>query len=181
MIEIFDSFEQRSDEWFEKCLGSIGGSSISKVAAKGEGKQRKQLLYDMVGEIISGKKKESYTNQYMQLGTENESEARDYYSLITGNEVRQVALIKDYPHKHVSPDGLIVDDGMLEIKNVIPSVFVEYKITGSIPTAYRRQMQWGLSRSGRTWCDYSVYCSDFVGKCDPISIVRVERDDKEIR
>src|SRR4030042_271534 len=117
----------------------------------------------------------------MQLGTENESEARDYYSLITGNEVRQVALIKDHPHKHVSPDGLIGDDGMLEIKNVIPSVFVEYKLTSAIPTAYRRQIQWSLSRSGRIWCDYSVYCHDFGGKCDPISIVHVERCAKEVR
>ena len=180
MIEIIEHIEQGSEEWHRYRIGSIGGSRISRVAAKGEGKMRKQLLYDTVGEIISGEIKDSYTNKYMQDGTENEDEARQYYSLITGNEVHQVALIRDQPHKHVSPDGLIGDGGMVEIKNVIPSVFVEYRLTGAIPIAYRRQMQWGLKRSGRAWCDYVVYCKAFVGKADPMVVVRIERMEKEI-
>lgn len=181
MLEIIDHIQQGSDEWFREKIGSIGGSSIGKIAAKGEGKQRKQMLFDMAGEIISGAKKVTFSNGHMENGTAFEEECRDYYCLQNDCEIKQVALIRDQPHKHYSPDGLKGEDGLIEIKCVIPSVFIEYKLTGTIPTGYRRQMQWGLKRTGRSFCDYTVYCRDFVGKCDPMIVKRVERDEKEIR
>jgi hypothetical protein len=176
---IYDEFDQQSPEWETLRLGSIGGSRIGTVASKGTGRQT--LLYSMAGEIISCKKKETYSNQYMVDGINFEDDARQYYSVIAGNEVRQVALIKDGEHKHVSPDGLVGGTGMIEIKNVIPSTFIAYASTGSIDTGYRRQMQWGLKRSRRQWCDYILYCKDFEGKCDPMIVTRVDRDEKEIR
>ena len=186
MIEIIDSFIQGSDDWQKARIGSIGGSSISAVAAKGRGgesKGRKQLLYDMAGEILSGVKKNGYTNKYMEDGVELEDKARTHYCLQNLCEVRQVALIRDAPHKHCSPDGLVGEDGMIEIKCVIPSTFVAYCDGMSIPTDYRRQVQWSLRRTGRAWCDFVVYCDLLEGrlKGDNMLVYRVPCDQKEMR
>ena len=86
--------EQGSQEWFDARLGSIGGSSIASVVAKGQGKMRKNLLYRLAGEILSGEKYESYTNDNMQRGIELEDKARREYEFATGKEVKQVGLIK---------------------------------------------------------------------------------------
>ncbi len=185
MIEVIDCFQQGSEAWNIARVGSIGGSSISAVAAKGRGgesKGRKQLLYDMAGEILSGVKKSGYANKAMEDGVTLEPKARTHYCLQNLCEVRQVALIRDAPHKHCSPDGLVGEDGMIEIKCVIPSTFVAYCDGMSMPTDYRRQVQWGLKRSGRTWCDYLVYCELFEGKLrgDNMLTTRIGRDEKEI-
>lgn len=178
-MEIITSFIQGSPEWLQARIGSIGGSAISKAVAKGEGKLRKQLLYDMVGEIISGENKVGYKNHYMDEGLKYEPEARSLYELRFDCNVEQVAMIRNGPNKHTSPDGLIGVDGMLEIKTVIPSVFVEAKLTGKIPTGYRKQMQWGLAQAQRKYCDYAVYCP-YLKDIDPLLVIRLKRDEKEI-
>ena len=160
-------------------LGSLGGSTISSAVAKGEGKQRKSLMYALVGELLAGQKRETFKTQPMLDGLAYEEEARQLYSLITDNVVEQIAMFKYDPYRHYSPDGVIGDDGLLELKTVIPSTWVEYKITGSIPTDYRRQMQYGLFISGRLWCDYAVYCPA-IKEVLPLIIRRLVRDEKEI-
>jgi len=170
---------QGSDEWHNLRIGSIGGSGISKVMAKGEGKTRKQLLYDMVGEMLSGRKKDGFVSGPMKDGVLFEDEARNLYSFMTDAEVVQIGFFQGKPHTHFSPDGCVGDNGIIEIKTVIPSTFVEYKLSGKIPADYRRQMQWGLHISGREWCDYVVY-SPAVKNTVPLIVRRLDRDEKEI-
>lgn len=86
--------DQLSDEWFKARIGSIGGSSISAVMAKGQGKTRKTLMYRLAGEILSGEKYEGYHNEHMDRGIDQESEARNMYEFIKGSEVKIVGLIK---------------------------------------------------------------------------------------
>lgn len=178
-MEIITDCVQGDDAWSKLRIGSLGGSSISKAVAKGEGKVRKQLLYDMVGEILSGEKKDGYRNTYMEEGLKYEDEARSLYAFRDDVQVEQIAMFRDGPHKHASPDGLIGADGMIEIKTVIPSVYVEAKLTEKIPTNYKKQMLWGLKRSGRLFCDYTVYCP-YVKDIDPLLVIRVERNENEI-
>jgi putative phage-type endonuclease len=179
MIEIITSFNQLDYEWHKARIGSIGGSSIGKAVAKGEGKVRKQLLYDMVGEILSGEKKDTFKTFHMDEGNKYEPEARDLYAFRYDVEVEQIAMFRDGPHKHASPDGLIGEYGLLEIKTVIPSVFVEHKLTKSIPTAHKKQMQWALRCSGRRWCDYAVYCP-YIKDIDNLLVIRVKQNPKDI-
>lgn len=180
-MEIIDTINQLSPEWMALRIGSIGGSSISKAVAKGEGKVRKQLMWDLVGELISGKKKENKKVTYeMQEGIIWEPKARSLYELVNGAEVRQIALIKDGPHKHVSPDGLVGKDGGVEIKIAIPSVFAETKVTRKIATDRRKQCQWFLKRSNRKWVDYVMYCPYLLDDIFPMFTMRLERDEKEI-
>ena len=179
-MEIFDTFDQMSPEWMALRVGSIGGSSISKAVAKGEGKVRKQLMWDLVGELMSGKKKEGFVSFEMQEGMKYEPVARSFYVQHYEVEVRQVAIIKDGPHKHVSPDGLIGNQGSIEIKIAIPSVFAETKVTKKIATDRRKQMQWTLKRAQRSWIDYVMYCPYLLDDIFPMFVMRLERDEQEI-
>ena len=82
-------------------------------------------------------------------------------------------------HKHYSPDGLVGDDGMIEIKSVIPAVQVETILSGKVPAAYRKQIQWGLHICQRKWCDFVSYSPLIADQ--PLFILRVERDEKLIK
>ena len=177
-MQILD-YAQGSDEWFEARIGSIGGSSIADVVAGGKGIVRSKLMYRLAGEILSGVKYEGYTNPHMERGVEQEAEARDMYSFITGNDVEQIGLIKLTDYKHESPDGLVGDDGKIEIKCTIPSVHIETIISDKAPSAYRKQMQWGVYISERKWCDFVSYSPLVAVK--PIWIKRVERDEDLIK
>lgn len=149
--------EQLSEEWMQARLGSIGGSSIASVVAGGQGKMRKNLMYRLAGEILSGEKYESYSNQHMERGIEQEAKAKDLYQFVTGNKVEQVGLVKDSDHKHFSPDGLVGDDGIIEIKCVIPSVHIETIMSDCVPSAYRKQCAWGQHICQRKWVDFVSY------------------------
>jgi len=178
MAEIIEC-DQLSDEWMEHRIGSIGGSSIASVVAGGQGKMRKNLLYRLAGEILTGSKYEGYRNADMDRGIEQEGEAREIYQFITENEVTQIGLVKHSEHKHYSPDGLIDPEGMIEIKCQVPSVHIEMIDTGKIGNQYTKQIQWGLSICERQWCDFISYSPLIIDK--PVWIKRFTRDEDLIK
>jgi len=171
--------DQGSDEWFKHRIGSIGGSSIASVVAGGQGKMRKSLLYRLAGEILSGVKYEGYKNADMDRGVEQEADARNVYAMENEIEVQQVGLIKESEFKHYSPDGLVGDDGLIEIKCVIPSVHIETIDTEKIDGGYYKQIQWGLYICQRKWCAF-ISWSPRVEDC-PIWAKPFERDEKLIK
>lgn len=177
-MEIIDC-KQLSQEWFEHCLGSIGGSSISSVMAKGKGKMRKNLLYRLAGEILSGIPYESYSNYHMERGVELEKDAVDNYFAVTGNEVESVGLVRESEHKHYSPDSWINPNGILEIKCPIPSVHIEVVLQNKIPPEYRKQCQWGLFICQCDYVDFVSYSPNVYEK--PIWIIRSGRDEELIK
>lgn len=177
-MEIIKNIDQGDDAWFKLRIGSLGGSSIGKATAKGAGKTRNSLMYQMVGEILSGQKHEGYHNHHMERGNELEDEARRAYMQETYSVVEQVAMFKYSDHTHFSPDGYMPDQGgIIEIKCVIPSVHVETIISGKVPSAYRKQVYWGMA-GGCEFCDFVSYSPTV--KPRPIWIKRVHRDDKII-
>ena len=171
--------EQGTPEWFEARIGSIGGSSISSVCAKGTGKMRSNLLYRLAGEILSGEKYIGYKNDYMDYGTEMEPEARFCYGVKNNVDVFEIGLVRLDQYKHFSPDGLVGDDGIIEIKCVIPSVHVATICSDKIPSEYRKQVQWGLFITDRKWVDFISYCPKIVDM--PLFIKRTGRDEKLIK
>lgn len=178
-MKIIRDINQGDQEWFDLRIGSIGGSSIGKATAGGAGKVRSQLLYQMAGEILSGEKYEGFHNHHMDRGIELEAEARNAYMEETYSIVEQVAMFKYSDHEHFSPDGDMPDqNGIIEIKCVIPSVHVETILADKVPSSYRKQVQWGM-KGGRDFCDFVSYCPAI--KDRPIWIKRVERDDKVIK
>ena len=171
--------EQGGEQWHLERLGRPSASRFGEiVTTKGEpSKQAEKYLYALAGERIVGVAPESYQNAAMVRGLELEPEARQVYELLHDVEVEQVGTC--YPDEQkrygASPDGLVGEDGLLEIKAPSLPVAVEYLMAGKCPTKYICQVQGQLLVTGRAWCDFLSY---FPG-LTPL-VVRVERDDKLI-
>jgi hypothetical protein len=177
-MKIIKNIEQGTDEWFKLRLGSIGGSSIGKVCTGGKGATRTKILHEKIGEILSGKPAVGYKFPHADRGVENEPHARTLYSFMRDVEVEEIAMIKEGKHRHYSADGLVGENGLVEIKTRIPSIYVEAVLRKTMPTSDKRQMQWGLFISQREWVDYIQYCPEI--EDNPILIQRIERDEKLI-
>lgn len=174
---IIENFEQCSQEWFAARLGRPSASQFDKIiTTKGErSKQRTKYMYQLAGERISGAREESYTNAAMQRGTEMEPEARSLYELLHDVQVDQVGMCyKDEARLFsCSPDGLVGDNGGLEIKCPSMAVHIEYLIGGKLPTDYFQQVHGSLLITGREWWDFASYYPGI----KPL-IVRVYPDEK---
>jgi len=188
MIMIKD-IQQRSEEWLRLRIGSVGGSGVKNATAGGKGKVRNDYMYKKAHEILSGKIAELYTNDAMQLGTDSEPLSRKDYEFIHDKQVDQIAMVKASEHKHCSPDGLVGDDGMIEIKNTNGKNFVEIVHRDRVPPEHKKQIQWGLFICERDWCDFIQACwirdeyNEIVPQYPdlPIFVRRVYRDEDFIK
>lgn len=180
-----DQLIQGSDEWKQARVGSLGASRLQDAIAKtktGYGASRANLMAELICERLTGKAAEKFVSAAMQYGTETEPEARDTYIFSSGNSVEQVGLIRHptIEQSHASPDGLVGDDGMLEIKCPQPAAHLDTLLNGKIPERYVTQMMWQLACSGRRWVDYVSYNSSFPDHMR-LYVHRIERDDKLIK
>ena len=170
---------QGSSEWFAAKAGVPSASNFDKiVTSKGEpSKQREKYMYQLAGERITGKPEETYQNAVMQRGIDMESEARNLLELLHDVKIEPVGLC--FPDEKrmcaASPDGLIGDDGVVEIKCPIISTHVKYLLGGGLPIEYFEQTQGQLYVTGRKYC---VFISYYPG-LKPL-IVRVERNEQFI-
>lgn len=176
--------EQRTDEWFAARLGKVTASKVADVIAKtktGYSASRENYMTQLICERLTGKKQESYSNAAMDWGTENEPYARAAYEAASNVLVDEVGII-DHPFLPMcaaSPDGLVNDDGMVEIKCPNTATHFETLLAGKIPSKYVPQVQWQMACANRLWNDFVSF--------DPrapeglqLFITRVDRDDKYI-
>ena len=177
-IEIFEC-EQGSPEWFSVRLGMPTASEFATLLSTGrsggESKTRRTYLYKLAGERITGTPMESYTNKYMERGKALEPEARNYYAFLTNSKLQRVGFIKN-TNKGCSPNSLIGNDGMLEVKTEAPHLLIERLETDKLPDDHYAQLQGNLWVSEREWIDALIY---FPGM--PASLKRVFRSDEYIR
>lgn len=177
-MQIFDC-PQGSDDWFAARLGVPTASRFSDVIAKkgprgGIPKGRQTYLYKLAGEILSGQPMDSYSNHHMERGSENESEARDLYCLLSGNDVEQVGFIKN-GNCGASPDGLVGGDGLVEIKDCLAHIQIARLLDGGLPPEHKAQVQGQMMVCERSWCDFVSHSKGI----KPL-VVRVERDEQYI-
>jgi len=167
--------EQGTEPWLRARLGLPTASEFSTVMAKGKdgGKSltRKTYMLKLAGEILTGEPMESYSNQHMERGKEQEAEAREAYELMRDVDTKQVGFIVN-GDKGCSPDSLIGEDGALEIKTALPHIQVERLLKGELPPEHRAQVQGVMWVAERQWLDFVSYCPRL-----PLLIVRVPRDD----
>lgn len=177
-MEVFD-IDQGGEAWFRARMGLPTASEFATVLAKGTGggdsKTRRTYLYKLAGEIITGEPMESYSNAHMERGKAWEDEARDRYAFITACEPRRVGFIRN-GRKGASPDSLIGDDGMVEIKTKLPHLMVETILRGEFPPEHVAQCQGQLWVAEREWIDIAVYWPGF-----PLFVKRATRDEAYIR
>ena len=174
-----DDIEQGSPEWLALRVGLPTASCFDKIiTTKGvPSKSAKKYIYQLAGERMLGFSPEGYQNDAMIRGNELEPEARAAYEFITERKVKEVGFcFKDDRKLYgASPDGVIGEDGGLEIKCPTLAVAIEYLDKGKLPTAYVQQVQGTLLVTGRLWWDFLSYYPGL-----PPLIVRVERDEKLI-
>lgn len=148
MSIIITDFEQNSPEWYQSRLGSVGASSVDKIiTSKGEpSKQRTDYLYQLAGEILTGRAEETYQSQAMINGHEREESSRALFELVYGIEVKQCALVYKDERKlfHCSPDGLVWNNEPLELKNPMMKTQIKYLLSGKLPPEYFIQTQMQL-------------------------------------
>jgi putative phage-type endonuclease len=152
--------EQRSEEWFQARLGKVTASRVADVLAKiksGESASRRNYKIQLVSERLTGEKQETYVNQAMQDGIDREFYARERYVQQHG-EVEEVGFIQ-HPtlEAGASPDGLVGDDGLIEIKCPLGTTHTETLMTQEVPSKYIPQIQFQLLCTGRKWCDFISY------------------------
>lgn len=166
--------EQGTPEWFAVRCGVPTASNFDKIiTTKGEpSKQAEKYMFRLAGEKVSGQMEEGYTNLAMQRGVELEAEARSYYEVITGQTVEKVGFCLADDGYGCSPDGLVGDDGLIEIKCPQIATQVDYLLKGSLPTEYFQQVQGQLLVTGRKWVDFISYYP----MLKPL-IVRVNREE----
>ena len=172
--------EQRSEEWFKARLGKVTASSVADVLAKtktGVSASRGNYLIKLAIQRVTGQIEESYTNDAMQWGIDNEDQARVAYEVASGNFVDQVGFVD---HEIIdwfgcSPDGLVNNDGLVEIKCPNSATHWEYFKTKEVPKKYFIQMQAQMSCTGRKWCDFVSFDPRMPEKSQ-LLIIRVPRD-----
>ena len=166
--------EQNSPEWFEARRGIPTASQFKSILAKGEGKTRRSYMLKLAGEIITGERMETFSNEYTERGHEFEPEARDLYQFQTGAELRRVGFIRS-EQAGCSPDSLIGEDGGLEIKSQSPHLLIETILKDEFPSEHRAQVQGTLWITKREWWDIAIYYRGV-----PLFIKRAYRDEKFI-
>jgi hypothetical protein len=172
---------QGSDEWKQLRCGLITGSRIADVMQEKKGTGYANYMAQLVCERLTGCVTETFKNAYMDRGNEDEGAARDCYSFVTGNDVEQVAFIK-HPTIEcfgVSPDGLVGDVGMVEIKRKIPAIHIDYIFKNRIPPEYVKQMTAELACTGRQWNEFVSYCPELPENMQ-LFICRMYRDEVAI-
>lgn len=176
--------EQRTEEWFKARLGKVTASRVADVLAKtktGVSASRANYLTELVVERLTGQQAELYMNDAMQWGTDTEPQARMAYEAHKSVLVDEVGFID---HSSIamfgcSPDGLVGDDGLIEIKCPNSKTAIETILSGKAPSKYIPQMQTQMAVTGRAWCDF-VSFDPRLPEDLQLFVVRVNRDDEYI-
>ena len=172
--------EQGTPEWHQMRLGKVTASRVADILAKtktGPSASRQNYLIELALQRTTGIIQESYSNSAMEWGTQNEPQARVAYEVRTSNFVDRVAFIE---HPNIkwfgcSPDGLVSDRGLIEIKCPNSATHWEYFKANKPPQKYVIQMQAQMACTGRDWCDFVSFDPRMPDRSQ-LLIVRVDRD-----
>lgn len=175
-----ETADQRSADWFAARLGCATASRFKHVVAKLKSGKPAQARIDYLVEVaterLTGQPTAHFTSAAMQWGTDYEPAARIEYEFARGVEVVETGFVR---HPSIaagaSPDGLVGDDGLIEIKCPTSVTHIETLLDG-MSDEHLAQVQGQLWITGRSWCDFVSYdprCPKEIA----LYVQRVERDD----
>lgn len=154
--------DQRTTEWFQARCGRVTASRVADVIATtrtGWGASRANYMAELIVERLTGQPSQGFTSSAMQWGTDMEPIAHAAYAERIGHEVVETGFVV-HPFigmSGASPDGLVGDLGLVEIKCPNTATHIDTLISQTVPSKHITQMQWQLSCTGREWCDYVSY------------------------
>jgi putative phage-type endonuclease len=178
--------QQRTEEWWSARCGRVTASKVKDVMAKGRGgapsATRQNYMMQLLCERLTGKREEGFTSAAMQRGTDLEPIARSAYEFSAGVMTVETGLIL---HPLIegfgaSPDGLVGDRGMLEIKCPNTAQHIAVLQSGSHDSSYDWQMLAQLACADRDWVDF-VSFDDRLPEELQYACFRFERDEARIR
>lgn len=180
-VQIHRGFEQRSEEWLSIRRGKVTGTGfaavLDKLKGSGESAKRRAYRTQLVVERLTGCSLPGpYITAAMQWGIDQEANAMAAYHWRTGpNGIEHPPFVERTDMAvGVSPDALIGDDGLLEIKCPQAPNHLEYVRKRALPDEYVAQVQGSLWVTGRSWCDFVSYNPTFPEHLQ-LLVVRVER------
>ena len=158
------SKEQLTGEWFAARVGKVTASRVHDVMAKSKRdgkplKARSDYMTELVIERLTGETFEHYVSPAMERGLDLEADAISEYELSRDVQVVRVGFVAHplIEQAGASPDGLVDDDGLIEVKCPEMGTHMETLLSGRVPPKYYAQMQWQMICTERLWCDYGSY------------------------
>lgn len=154
---------QGSAEWFAIRAGSLTGSRMYEACAKSKRGEyyasREALLTEKLIERLTGQPAQHFVTDAMSWGNMYEGEARAMYETAKGVLVQECAYFPhpSIAHSGASPDGLVGEDGVIEIKCPTTKVHLETILAGVVPEQHTYQMAWEIESAGRQWADFVSY------------------------
>lgn len=163
-LHVHDTLEQGSDEWLAARRGivtaSVVGRLLTQTGRVASNDYSRALTLELAAERITGTSEHVFVNADMERGNEVEPLARDLYAQHFGRPVTQVGfMVEDkwgFPIGF-SPDGLVDDDGLIEVKGPRAKKHLKTIVENQVPAEHMAQIQCGLLVSGRDWCDFITY------------------------
>lgn len=180
-LTIYRELEQGSQEWLDARCGLLTASVIGKLITPSTLKiasndTSRGVLNTLAAERITRHVDYIHPTFDMQRGTEDEPYARDAYAEHRGVTVEEVGFIVldtgGYKLGY-SPDGLVGDDGLIEIKSRRPKEHIATILSGRPPAYNMAQLQTGMFVTGRQWIDYVSFCAGM-----PLWVKRVTPDQR---
>jgi len=158
-MKIIETCEQGSDEWLAMRLGKVTASRVKDVISKGRGtapsKSAETYMIELIAEVLTGQSKPFFENDAMRWGTETEPQARQMYEVNNGFvTVKEVAFVEFSDQVGISPDGLVGDKGLLEIKCPTTTTQIKRALSDDYSADYKAQIQMQLWVTQREWCDF---------------------------
>jgi putative phage-type endonuclease len=174
---------QGTDEWKQLRLGKVTASRVKDIVATtktGYSTSRDKYMTQLLLERLTNTVAESYSNDAMGWGVEQEPFARAAYESAKSVMVDQVAFV-NHPTIEMagaSPDGLVNNDGLVELKCPMSHTHLE-SLLGGIDDQYKVQVQWQMACTGAKWTDLCSFDPRFPAELQLV-IKRFERDDAYI-
>lgn len=172
--------EQGTEEWRLARVGRVTASRVRDIIAKtksGYSTSRANYAAELVAERLTGKPNEGYTSPAMQWGKDCEPLARAAYEAQSGNLVIETGFVA---HPYIgmagaSPDGLVSDDGLVEIKCPLTATHLDHLLKGGYEGQYMTQMQFQIACTGRNWCDFATFDPRLPERMQ-LRVMRIMRD-----
>lgn len=154
---------QGTAAWFSDRCGFLTASRMKDVLARlkngDPAKARRDYLIELIAERMTGDTMRHYVSPAMQHGIDTEPYALEAYQDYSKVLVTQCGFLKhaNIEYFGASPDGLIRDDGLIEIKCPTTTTHIEWMIAGVVPEEHKPQMLAQMACTGREWCEFVSY------------------------
>jgi putative phage-type endonuclease len=180
-LKVWEDLEQGTEEWLQARCGIVTASTVgqlitTKTVRPANNDTSRGLTASLVAERLTGYVEPVYVNADMERGNITEPYARDMYAEHTSQQVNEIGFMlraEEAWRVGYSPDGLVGEDGLIEIKAPRQKSHLATILADEVPAQYMAQCQAGLLVSGREWIDFISYCGGM-----PLFIKRVYPDQK---